>query len=341
MSDGYGTPANPFPELPPAASFYSVHWAGGAVKWPTMPFSYLEKSGAASPLLTDSYIGTASFWFRINGTMLPPEGGESAVFPLVYVAGPRFFDTYTYEGADHVTYEANVHDYGFYIWVLKDGGGGLGITARVERQIDANWYAMAIESSDGFGSSGDLSADVFDNKWGHIKLVWDFSAETGTITVNKVDISTYVSTLGFDTSIIGGGDPIDYSPSYVPWGETPRFFGARGLYSEVESGPSEATIGPNDSLSENHLISLAHVWVDTQDIITDAAKFVTAENKPQPLGPNGEFLDEAGAVIPGTKPEFYFKGPPDAFIENKGSGGAMTLIGEPPVVQGITVKIGT
>jgi len=324
----YGTLEQPFPELPPAASLYSVQW-GGAIKWPTAPFSYAEKTGAADPLLTDSYTGTASFWFRINGTMPALEGGVSAVVPVVYVAGPRIFDT-----ADG----RNVDDYGFYIWVYTNPGDVFGLVFQIQRQIGVMLSQFRMDTSELFTGPSSLPTGLCDDKWAHFLLSWDTDAATGTLTVNKTSRTLYSNSFSQDTS--AEVDPIGYAGAYVPWTQTPRFFGARAFYSEVESGPSDVTIGPADSLTENHLISLAHVWVDTQTIVTDAAKFVTGDDRPKALGPAGEFLDGAGDVILGTAPDFYFSGGPNGFVQNRATGGEVTLVGDPPVSQSVAVKIG-
>lgn len=345
---GYGSIATPFNEA--FGRIIQVGW-GGTVKWPTAPFSYLQKSGAASPLLTDSSTGTASFWFRVNGTMTPPGDGTEAVFPVVYVPGPRFFDTFVHviDTSDDGTVTENVHDYGFYIWIHRSVPGKFGCVIQIERQPGDIQSVMSMDSMETESGPSSLDDDLCDNKWAHFLVTWDSAAGTGTLTVNKISRTVYYHNFAYDMTSIFPDDPsLPFESVDVPWTQTPGFFGARGLYSDVETPPAVATIGATPSLSENHLVSLAHVWVDQTNTITDATKFVT-DNKPAALGPNGEFLiddpesEDPDKKIPDptTKPAYYFKGGPSAFVQNKGTGGTTALTGDPPISQSVPVVIGS
>lgn len=316
----YGTSENPFPELPPAASLYSVSW-GGTVKWPTAPFSFLEKTGVASPPLTDSYTGTLSFWFRVNGTL----GADTdKIVPILFVPAPALF--------------SDAFDIGLSVFISRidmlDAVSALRFSVQIQRQPGDIESIFQVETEEFESSSPTyLAPDLCDNKWAHFHVTWDALNATGLATVNKLPYGPYIRTLSIDRSDPESAQTVDYVAAEAPWSATPRFFGAWPNFDA-------ASVIPPDALSANHLISLAHVWVDTHDIITDIAKFVTDDDRPAALGPAGEFLDDTGEVVPGTGPDYYFKGGPAEFAGNRGTGGAMTLIGEDPAPQSVPVKIG-
>ncbi len=349
MSDvpRYGTKDKPFPELPPAGSLYSVNW-GGSVRWPTAPFSYLE---AGWPLLpppdpdpdkppppnprADSYTGTASFWFRINGSLDPARQDR---IPIVYVAGPRVLETYEFEGQDHNIYTGNVADMGFFIELTTDPvSGALVVNATLHRMPGTVWYTFQVSSRNFFGEEPSFDGNIADNKWTHFLVTWDAEDVTGTIAVNTFDKPAYFTSLGTEVVDVSHDTSRPYAPIEVPWSETPRFFGALLTYTPTQPGSADiASIGPAEPLQSDHLISLAHVWVHTRDRITDPAMFVDAAGRPAKLGADYAITYQSRTI----KPVFYFSGGVDPFLVNKGNGGETTLVGAKPTAQSAPVQIG-
>jgi len=147
----------------------------------------------------------------------------------------------------------------------------------------------------------------------------------------------YVRSDGYELVDLTSDTSRPYQPVRVPWSQPPRFFGAFLHYEPTEPGNADiASIGPADPLARNHLVSLAHVWISTSEIITDAKLFVDADGRPAKFGPEHEVIFKARTI----KPDFYFSGGPKDFVKNKGGGGVTTLAGEPPITQGVQVKIG-
>jgi hypothetical protein len=183
----------------------------------------------------------------------------------------------------------------------------------LNRQIGGSHISNAIQTPDFPG----IPKSLLYNAWTHFLVTWDFENATGTITVNKVDDTVSVTA--------GGAVP-------VTWGESARFFGALAIYEDPEVDP--AIIGPAYPLDDNYLVSLAYVWLSTQQIITDVDEFVTDEDTPVMLGPDGELSSS------GNQPDFWFRGGPSAFVQNAGAAGEVELIGEAPIAQSISPKIG-
>jgi len=286
-----------------------------------MPFSYLEKSGSAMPLLSDSYTGTISFWFRVNGTLA---ADVNKIVPIVFVPAPRLF--------------SDAFDFGLSVFISRitmlDDIGALRFSVQIQRQPGSLESIFEVESEETESSSpAYLAPDLCDNKWGHFHAWWDALSATGLVTVNKIAYGPYIHAFSIDRSDPSSPQSVDYLPAQAPWTATPRFFGAWPNFDA-------AAVVPPDDLSANHLVSLAHVWVDTRRTITDVSKFVTDDGRPKGLGPAGEFLDDDGEVILGTGPDFYFSGGPSGFIANRGTGGEVTLVGAAPVSQSVAVKIG-
>ncbi len=339
MSDiVYGTPDRPFYEsLDHIAEFRS----GGAVKWATAPFSYLEPgtisegvdSGIVQP--EDSYTGTASFWFRVNGTLA---SDEQKFIPIVFVPGPRIF-----EGTP------GVFDIGFEIFLYRNPIlGSMRCGALIHRQPGTTESIFLVDSEFTQSSSPTfLPMGLFDDAWGHVHITWDALSATGLMTVNRIPYGPYITAASTDWADPDNPLTVAYEAYMAPWTETIRFFGARPDFDAV-------AVIPPESLSDNYLISLAHVWIDTVNVVTDVSKFVTDENRPARMGPGGELMipdpdapevesgqDPPMIPDPTTRPAYYFKGGPSRFLENRGNGGPMTLVGAEPIKQPGPVEIGT
>jgi hypothetical protein len=199
------------------------------------------------------------------------------------------------------------------------------------------WYQFQVSSIESSGEEPSFPATIANDKWAHFLMTWDASGETGTLSVNKISMPAYVTTIGMELVDISSDTTRPYAPIMVPWTETPRFVGALVHYGDAPSGEaSDVTIGPADPLLANHMISLAHLWISTSAIITDPAKFVGSDDRPAPLEADYA-VDVAGTKI---RPDFYFAGGPGAFVLNKAGGGATTLIGDAPIAEPAPVKIG-
>jgi hypothetical protein len=335
----YGTLANPVPELPPAATFDSVRWRGGdTVKWPSEPFSYLH--AAATDELDDGFRGTLSFWARANGVLPGTEGFPGAlthygftgvVFRIVVVPGPHAYDYYSYVSND-VTHIENVPDDGFQIYFARWNGGNAGLEVQVySSRSDGTSQTVEWLSNKSASDAGQVAADVIDDKWAHFLVTWDFEASC-TIVVNKAtkpvyEIFKYTEELPLHNRIA-------YNPQPVPWTQRSLWFGGALRY---EGEPvAVAQIGPGDPVTPQHIISYAHVWCSTTEVITDVAKFVDADGKPAKFGAEHEVIFKAKTI----KPDYYFAGGPEAFVKNKAGGGEMILAGKPPIAQSAPVKIG-
>ena len=327
----YGTLDNPFPELPPAASFYSVAWGGGQVNWPTRPFSYLECAVAAPPL-TESYYGTASFWIRVNGALtVDTEAPYYEIIPILSMMGPPRSD--------------NLIDL-FEVRILNNTGGqDLRINVLNDRVIGTiRVVCEAVNGEESPSIPSGTPGSLFNNAWGHVLLTWDFLAQTGTITVNKGEMPNYPTSQSYDLGTSGDVSTPSAITAPVAWQDTARWFGAQSFVPEGDPEPP-ARAAPAEPLPANHMIALAQVWVSTRERITDVSKFVDADNKPAKLGPGGAVTIE---VDPGdaTKnttvtPDFYFVGGPKAFVKNAGTAGEATLVGEPPIAQTVKPLIGS
>ncbi len=279
----YGTLADPWPELPPAASLYSVQWAGGSVIWQTQ---YLLtgsaeirdtsrlNADATGNSLDDSARGTAAFWVSVlhdtpdasfeivvvvadAGTLLPQ-------FPPVYnVLSVGMQNGLIIDGITKVPG-----------WALNLGNGNTG-----------QWVAFLAHPD----SIGNIVG-----KWSHILVNWDFAVPAASLWVN-----------GAPQPLVQGGDAGTAPPARWGTGAEINFF-------------------PAYFFEETYSLGLQDVWIDNKVRVSDPSRFFdAATGRGKPLGANGELPID-------RKPLFFFHGNPAGFVQNLGTDGPVTLIGDAP-----------
>ena len=298
----YGTPAKPFPELPPAASFYSVGWAGvKGVIWDTTGVSYLHRS-LTNPT-ADSSAGTLSLWIR---------------FKVHSVAEIIQFGPY------------------FTLFVAPSIGG-VGINQ--SESGDASVYLSTkgrdvivgetpgdpptpISAQPGLAYEDDGNPGITDiNKWHHVYVAWDTDAGVGKIAVDGVNRTTLIVESGTEEEGVYG------APFSVPWSLSvpgDDFFDTNILPFNIYSPPFGSQF------------SIAELWIDTTRYDVGKEKFINAATGSSPG------LGDTGEIPMGTAPTFFFRRRGDAvtFIENKGIGGTFVLSGSEPTAEPIAVKVG-
>lgn len=349
MSDvpTYGKPDNPFPELPPAASLYSVGWSG-TVRWPTAPWSYLD---CALDKVSESFVGTASFWVRCNGVLPAMEGSLSSMFfgtqeapavQLLCSPGPLVFDIVSFVGDGFTTFR-NVPDHGLFLYLERYSGGRDELACNLYNNRSNGVVLTSVAITSQKSVPGVIPSGLIDNAWAHFLVTWDLegtgpgaAAGSGTLTVNKV-AQDFVTQVGYTRDLVTLDDS-GFVPAPVAWDKNALFFGGTVRYAELDTeGTAEPPVfGPRDPLEDNHMISFAHVWISARRQITDVRKFVDKDDKPAKFDEDYAVETPSGKV----KPDFYFSGGPTAFLENKADGGETTLVGDKGIVQPVPVKIG-
>jgi len=297
----YGTLDSPFPELPPAASFYSVSWSSvKAVKW-----QYLSMlTDAGSTVISDSHKGTLSTWIKFDDTennLIFFYGGQSYVWLTMQAGG--WLDSSPTSGAVVTSMR---------LW----------LRALDPEAPEDPVPLMVIEDQ----------ANISDiNKWYHIYIEWDTDAGTAVIKINNATVTPY---------IFPGDDYLTASfrgpPFTIPWGS-----GKTNDALDWPSGGSEVhfldryyTPSGNYSIADFWLdVGRTGVGVDKFLASSTNPETGVSTYTPKGLGTNGE-------LSTGPAPKFFFarRGTPDTFDTNRGTAGEFTLIGDAPLSESSAPK---
>ncbi len=302
----YGTPDNPWPELPPAASLYSVHWSGlQGVQW--FEAAYLHRGGLILPgdlPRLASARGTLSVWFKFN-----------TAEPISLLSG------------DLYAYMLDVLPGGGIGTLWSDESGPVSVRfvfaeaatsmSGSDPPLDGMWAMEDIDSS--LSTGGDLKVGT--GIWFHVYAEWDSTTGYFVLKVNNRPATTAViSGSEFFDPVLSGDpsfevpwwqDPL--SPSPLPEGQDTIFFWMPNAL-QVDSRPKYA---------------VADFWLDIERNHIGIDKFIdTATGTPRSLGKDGE-------LPTGKKPAFFFhrQGEPKTFCTNRGYAGDFTLVGSPPVSE--------
>jgi len=308
----YGTLDNPFPELPPAASFHSVSWSGvQAVKW--MDSTYIT-AFRDDLTISNSPRGTLSAWFKFptvdRYTLF--EGNNNDLRLDITPGG--YLDEFPTSGAVTVSTR-------FLFGAAANGGG-----------VDEPYNQLVV-----FEDNADIANT---GTWYHVYVEWDTSASTFLMKVNNATVASH---------IFPGDDYIGESytgpPFDVPWKTDP--LGEPGAFIDFfwfrDSEPLHVA---TYSVAEFWLMTGATgVGVDKFLVsITNEETGVTTYT-PKGLGANGEkpMTPPPTAEDPEpapVKPTFFFsrRGEPDTFLINRGAAGAFTLIGDTPIAETVSPK---
>jgi len=173
MSDaGFGSPEQPYVEMPLAGYSASVHWHGGtAVQWKQAHMVYIDPLR----LVPSSPFGVLSMWVKF------PDGAASSVISFV---------------------QSELIQFAFGFGGAYDAGGGRpfgSITVNAIRETEDEHKEVWLQ---------DANAELNTyNRWYHIYAEWDTNAGSLVLQINGRPVSTTI-TQGFDVLDTWGGTPI-------------------------------------------------------------------------------------------------------------------------------------
>lgn len=299
----YGTPENPFPELPPAASFYSVHWGGvKAVKW--KPSSAL--SNVAALAMADSATGTMSMWLK-------------------------FFDDFFYDilafsdlgmaGFDSSNAFLRINAGGYIDELPSPGPIETSLRLWMQAQHD-----VTDPPRPGMFYLDDLRIADFE-KWYHIYMEWDNNVGHCVLKINGATVPAYEYPGDVYLTESHTGPPFT-----TYWSQSAA--GSLTLFDTLTSGPGY-------SIAEFWLeAGVTGVGVDKFLAASTNEETGVTTYTPKGLGDNGEKpltpppTEEDPDPTP-VKPDFYFsrRGEPDSFLINRGTAGDFALTGDTPSAE--------
>jgi len=293
----YGTSSNPFPELPPAASFYSVNWGGvEAVKWG--PASALRSEAALA--VPDSATGTMSMWVKFHDDL--------------------FYEIMSFQdrgmsGFNPSTASLEINAGGYTDYLPTPGPIQTSLRLSLQAQHDATDPPRP-----GMFYLDDLRISDFE-KWYHIYMEWNTDAGTSVLKINGVTVPVYEypGDVYLDESHTG-------PPFTTHWSES--------VVNSLAMFYNHVGDGPGFSIAD-YWMDVDRVGVGVEkfvDLETGRPRMLGAfgEKPITPAAPEGE------PDPPPVKPAFFFhRQGSDAltFLENRGTGGVFYLTGDDPTPE--------
>lgn len=301
----YGTPANPFPELPPAASFYSVGWGGGAILI-SRPGAYVPLMlSTQCPALLTSQGSWVSWYYGVPSGQFD-YGDETYGVPATGFS----FDFHIRSGF--------IDPHWAYPGVEGSGDALFSRVVSVSADNSQHWTIRPVDSwaivfqSDMEGDDFYVMADVgllpFE-KWHCVMMSW----------------------------IVGGASSIVYDDIVQIVGFEPEGFGGIWDGSYQDQGGAVAPVPERLALMSGEG---GHYdwWLSTEFIdfaaVENRRRFIDADLKPVPLGPDGALGSPTRRA-----PEFFFHPGKtlEAFTKNRGTGGAVRWTDQAGVNEGYFV----
>jgi len=297
----YGTPENPFPELPPAASFYSVHWAGGAILI-TRPGSFrpVMISPACPPALASQgswvswYYAPPGDLFIGDGTGGLPESGSSFDFHIT----PGMIDPY---------WDGEIVSQGDALFSRVRYASSDNSQLWTVRPVDSWTIVHRVElEPDDFVVMADVGLMPYE-QWHCVMMSW----------------------------VAGGATSFVYDDVVQAVGFEPYGFGAGiwdGTYQDDAGAiaPAPERLGLMSGEGGHY-----DWWLSTEviDFSNEAnrRRFIDADLKPVLLGADGALGSPTGRA-----PEFFFHPGKtlEAFTNNRGTGGAVRWTDEAGMYDG-------
>jgi hypothetical protein len=308
----YGTPANPFPELPPAASFYSVAWSGvKGVKW--MDSAYITAL-RETLTISNSPKGTLSAWFKFPATdRYTIFEGVNNDFRLDITPG-GYLDSFPTSGAVTVSTR-------FLFGAAANGGG-------FEEPYN---QLVVFEDNANIADTG---------KWYHVYAEWDTAASSFLMKVNNVTVSGHIFPGDDYISDSYTGPPFDVPWKTDPLGEPDTFIDFFWFRYSVPLNVATYSVA-------EFWLATGVTRVGVDKFLTSSTNPDTGVTtyRPKSLGANGEkpmtpVPTEVDPDRAPVKPDFYFsrRGEPDTFLINRGTAGDFTLVGDKPIDETTSPK---
>jgi hypothetical protein len=273
MSDvpRYGTLDNPWPELPPAASLYSVAWAGGAILI-TRPSQYTPLIIASNcpPSLTSR--GSWVTWYRSEANEHPfsdgffgvPVEGSSFSAELTVGAteawwGDPGIETSGEAGFPRVIYESQD---GNKNWTIRPADSFTTVHITPFEPIDFWWRA----------DIGTMALEV----WHCVMLSWIVGGAKSMVINDVIKDVVY-----------------EPEPFTGYWDE--------GYQDDADAiAPAPARLALLYTEGSHYDWWLSTEFIDFT-VVANRRRFITADRKPVPLGTDG-----SNGSPTGRKPEFFF-----------------------------------
>jgi hypothetical protein len=299
----YGTPENPFPELPPAASFYSVHWTGCAI--------FITRPATTAPLL----LSTAC------PALLTSQGS----WVSWHYATPTTFRQANYgvpdAGGGTFSFEIN-SDY-TDAWWGDPGivGEGDALYARVVYSSSDNELHWTIRTPDSW-------KEVFRSEHDPYDIV-------AISSIGKLPLDQWHCVMM--SWVVGGASSIVYDDIVQAVGYEPTTF------SGMWDGSYQNDAGATPPVPERLALLAGEGghydwWLSTEfvdfSVLANRRRFITAEKKPVALGTDGALGSPTN-----RKPEFFFHPAKTLadFTTNRGTSGAVQWTDQAGITDGYFV----